>query len=300
MKNTAPMRGVIAVAATPFRDDNTIDLESVRKYVRHALGNGVVGFLIPAMAAEVETLTEVERKHLVETVLQEVNGRVPVIGGASSVNQKSRLRHAETLIGAGCDGVLVYIPFEDEKRYTTDIHEIAETGPGFLVLQDVDGSGYGIPVSVIAKLYEEIEVFNWMKVEVVDRCPKFTEIREAVGPGLQIATAGTQMIEALDRGVVAYMPTILHDIYGSVYCLHQQGDRDGARELFYKLLPIISFMNHHPSHGERFNKTVLFQQGIFKTTNVRKNPMGFDAFAQSIADELAEKAIQFCQSISHL
>ena len=291
------IRGVVAVAATPFRDDDTVDFDSVRRYVDRALADGVAGFLVPAMAGEVQNLTDDERKQIVETVVRRVDGRVPVIGGATSPDQRTRVSNAQALLRAGCDGILVYIPFADEESYVSDFHEMAETRPPFLVLQDNDSTGPGVPVPVIARLFEEIEILNWAKVEVVGRCHKFTELLEKAGPGLQIATAGTQMIEALDRGVVAYMPTVLHDIYGRVYALHRAGDREAARRLFYRLLPIIAFMGHHPAHGIRFNKTVLFHQGVFKTTHVRRNPAPFDRFEQRIADELALEAVELSRSI---
>ena len=44
-----------------------------------------------------------------------------------------------------------------------------------------------------------------------------------------------QMIEALDRGVHAIMPTALHSIYVRIYQLHTSGQRQAARDLFDRL-----------------------------------------------------------------
>ena len=72
------MRGVIAIGATPFTDENTIDVPSLRRSTRLSLEKGVVAFAVPAMAGEVTQLNDEERELLVKTVLETVEGKVPV------------------------------------------------------------------------------------------------------------------------------------------------------------------------------------------------------------------------------
>ncbi|MSU25093.1 MAG: hypothetical protein EXS32_14895 [Opitutus sp.] len=50
--------GIVAVPATPFTEENRVDVESLRRYARSALARGAVGFLAPAVAGEAEHLTE--------------------------------------------------------------------------------------------------------------------------------------------------------------------------------------------------------------------------------------------------
>jgi dihydrodipicolinate synthase/N-acetylneuraminate lyase len=97
-KRLLELRGIITVLNTPFRDDDTVDLPSLRKNVRYALEAGVAGFLVPAMASEVDKLSPEERRRIVEAVLQENGGRVPVIGGASAATAVQRKRNAAALI----------------------------------------------------------------------------------------------------------------------------------------------------------------------------------------------------------
>lgn len=83
MKECLPLRGIVTVLNTPFTEENTVDAGALRLHVRVALAAGVAGFLAPAMASEVEKLTLAERDLFVDTVLDEVNGRAVVIGGAA-------------------------------------------------------------------------------------------------------------------------------------------------------------------------------------------------------------------------
>jgi len=58
------LKGVIAVVNTPFTEDNQIDSESIKGYVKHAVESNVSGFLVPAMAAEENKLSPEERSIL--------------------------------------------------------------------------------------------------------------------------------------------------------------------------------------------------------------------------------------------
>ena len=75
-KQLLELGGTISVLNTPFSDDDAVDLPSLRKNVRYALESGVVGFLVPAMASEVDKLSVEERKQIVEAVLEENGGQV--------------------------------------------------------------------------------------------------------------------------------------------------------------------------------------------------------------------------------
>ena len=161
------LNGVIAVCNTHFNRENEIDHVSLRKYVQNALSGGVVGFLVPAKAAEVDKLSSLEREQMVATVIDEIKGKVPVIGGASADTQEDRLFYTRSLIALGCEGVLVSIPFEDQISYKKNIFEIAELQPGFLMLQDWDFHGYGIPIDIIVELFEKIETHHPTAPQVV-------------------------------------------------------------------------------------------------------------------------------------
>ena len=287
------VKGIIAAVNTPFSEDGSIDLESLQRYVNHYLDCGIAGFLVPAMAAEVWKLGDQERKEMVGTVLDEVKGRVPVIGGASSDDRESRLNNAQILIELGCDAVLISIPFVDPDSFCRDILEIADLGPRSLVIQDWSFEDFGIPVETIVRLFDEIPCFDHLKVEVVPAGVKYSEVLAATDGQLAVSGgwASSQMIEGLDRGVSAFMATVLPDLYKKVYDLHFQGDRDGAQACFNQLLPIIAFSHQHLDISIHFYKRMLWKQGIFSTPHVREPIAPFDKYHLRIADELIDEAL---------
>ena len=292
MKDCLPLRGIVTVLNTPFTAANELDQAALRRHVRQALAAGVAGFLVPAMASEVDKLSPAERELFVDAVLAEARGRAVVIGGASAPSGAERVRLARQLVAAGCDGVLVSIPYQNDEQYSADVREVADTAPPFLMLQDWDPRGYGVPVATLARLFETVEPVRAVKVEVVPAGRKYSELLAATAGRLHVSGgwAVMQMIEALDRGVHAFMPTALHAVYVRIYRLHAAGDRQGARELFEKVLPILAFANQHLDISIHFFKRLLYAQGIYPTPAVRPPILPFDDVHAREAQELIARA----------
>ncbi len=293
------LKGIIGVINTPFTFENKIDTDSLERYVEHSLKCEVAGFLALGLAAEVNKLTHDEKRLIAETVIKKTDGKVPVICGTAATSQNERLILAKEFSESGCDGILCNIPFENEHSFISDVKEISCAISGFMMLQDWDFKGYGIPINTISRLFSELDNFKCFKIEVVPAGIKYSQVRNATNGKLHLSGgwAGTQMIEALDRGVDAFMPTILHDVYGMIYHLHTIGKREEAKMMFNKLLSIISFSHQHLDISIHFNKRLVHRQGIFSTAKVREPILSFDKYHENIADELIKDAISLSDNI---
>lgn len=297
MKTLLDLPGIITVLNTPFTEDDTIDLDGLQRNTRLALDAGVAGFLVPAMASEVLKLSEDEREQMVRMVVETAAGRVPVIGGSSAPGARTRLRVGERLLALGCQGMLVSIPFHDARQYEHDLREVAGLHPPFLMVQDWDASGGGLPIPLIVRLFEEIEEFRCLKIEVVPAGSKYSAVLSATGGRLHISGgwAVMQMIEALDRGVHAFMPTGMHSIYTRIFSLYRQGRRECARELFQRLLPVLAFSNQHLDISIHFFKRLLHRQGVYHTARVREPILAFDEYHEQTAEELIAYAMRLME-----
>jgi 4-hydroxy-tetrahydrodipicolinate synthase len=298
-KQLLELRGIVTVLNTPFDTDDEVDLPSLRKNVCYALEAGVAGFLVPAMASEVDKLSAEERRRIVEAVLAENDGMATVIGGASAATAEERKTNAAALIKLGCDGILASIPFQDEKQYERDVRDLDALGPGFLMLQDWDFHGYGLPIALIARLFEGVDSFRCLKVEVVPAGVKYSEVIAVTEGQLHVSGgwAVMQIIEALDRGVHAFMPTGMHELYARLYDLYRSGRKEEARTLFERLLPVLAFANQHLDISVHFFKRLLYKQGIYATSRVRKPILTFDQVHQRLADQLIERTIELCGQV---
>jgi len=295
----AKLSGIVTVLNTPFSADNRIDTESLQRNIMNALDAGVVGFLVPAMASEVSKLSADERELLIKTTVGAVNGRAQVIGGASAASANERDTLARTALDIGCDGILANIPYEDDEHYTQQVEALAALRPGFLMLQDWDFQSYGLPVPLIVRLFETIEAFQSLKIEVVPAGVKYSEVLAATNGQLHIAGgwAVMQMIEAFDRGVHTIMPTGMHNLYTRIYQRYVNGDREGAKALFSQLLPVLAFSNQHLDISIHFFKRLLHRQGLYSTASVRPPILPFDVAHERIADELIATVIDMMEQV---
>jgi len=288
------LRGIVTVLNTPFDAEGRVDVGAVSRNVDYAIGAGVAGFLVPAMASEVGRLAATERRLLVDAVLESAAGRVPVVGGASAPTRDERLERARELLSAGCPCVLAAITWSTDEEYLADIEDLASLDPPCLMVQDWDVSGRGAPVAAIAEAFDRVACFRSIKVEVVPAGAKYSEILAATGGRMHVCGgwAVGQMIEGLDRGVHAFMPTGLHRAYAEICRRHASGDRAGAAALFERILPILAFSNQQLDISIRFFKRLLWRQGLYPTPNVREPLEPFDSYHIRIADELIERAIE--------
>ena len=75
---TKPMRGVYPILVTPFDETGRIDEESLRRLIDFNLDAGVHGLGV-ALGSEIFKLAEAERDQVTTIVVEQVNGRVPVV-----------------------------------------------------------------------------------------------------------------------------------------------------------------------------------------------------------------------------
>ena len=294
------MRGIVTVLNTPFRNDNSIDVDGLRQNVANALDVGVVGFLAPALAGEVNLLTFDEKRRLIEEIVAEVRGRVPVIGGAAARRPAERLGLSRMYADLGCSGVLVQLSAQDDPlQIERELLQLDRMGFGQLMVQDWDPDGFGLSLDLIQRLCDRVAGFNWLKIEVQNAGPKYTQVLTTLEGRLSVAGgwAVTEMIDGLNRGVHAFMPTGMHLIYTEIYRRFAAGEQASAARLFEKIAPILQFSNQHLDVSIRFFKRLLHREGIFQTSKVRIDSPPWDIDNERIADEWITKVIEIEEEI---
>jgi 4-hydroxy-tetrahydrodipicolinate synthase len=175
----------------------------------------------------------------------------------------------------GCDCVLTEVPPKrrGNRDATVEFFEsFATLEMPVLMIQDLDWNGYGLELDLIVELFERIEAFRWLKVEVVPAGPKYSAVIEATGGRLHVAGgwASNQLIEALDRGVSAVMPTAMTGLFVRVFEAYRRGDREEAKVWFHRMLPVLAFTRQHLDISIHFHKRLFQHRGIFDTARVRK------------------------------
>lgn len=123
------IRGVIPALMTFFDENEEVDEARTRRMINFLIDKGVNGFYLTGSTGECFTMTLEERKRVVEIVIDEVNGRVPVIVHVGNIGTKMSIELAQQAEAAGADAISSVPPFywkfseNDIYNYYKDISE---------------------------------------------------------------------------------------------------------------------------------------------------------------------------------
>jgi 4-hydroxy-tetrahydrodipicolinate synthase len=151
-----PFTGVGTALVTPFTSDGAIDEAAVRRLVRRQLEAGV-HFVSPCgTTGEAPTLSQHERVRLVQLVVDEVAGRVPVLAGAGGHDTREVIELAREVQQIGADGLLSVTPYYNrptQEGLFQHFRAIAESVTLPIVLYNVPGrTAVNMEVATVARL----------------------------------------------------------------------------------------------------------------------------------------------------
>lgn len=106
MKDVA-LHGMISTVVTPFDENDRVDLDLLRGEVKYLLDQGVTAICACGSTGEGQTLSLEESRAICEVVVDEVAGRVPVIGGVIQNSTAQAIRYSLALKEAGVDALQV-------------------------------------------------------------------------------------------------------------------------------------------------------------------------------------------------
>ena len=105
------LRGVFTAIVTPFKEDESVDYETLGKLIDFNIENGVSGIVPCGTTGESPTLTEEEHKKVIRYVVKCVNKRVLVIAGTGSNCTKTAIELTKEAEEDGVDAALVVNPY---------------------------------------------------------------------------------------------------------------------------------------------------------------------------------------------
>ena len=105
------LKGVYPAMATPLTPEEKVDKASVRKVVRYLLEGGVYGLVLLGSTGEFPAMDEGMRRDLIDTALDEIKGKVPVLIGCGEPGTQRTIVQVRDAARTGADGVLIAIPY---------------------------------------------------------------------------------------------------------------------------------------------------------------------------------------------
>jgi 4-hydroxy-tetrahydrodipicolinate synthase len=104
-------QGVFTAIVTPFNENGRLDETGLRKNIQFQLANGVDGLVPLGSTGEASTLTPNEKERVIDIVLNEVSGRVPVIVGTGSNSTQTTIESTLQAKKMGAAGALIVTPY---------------------------------------------------------------------------------------------------------------------------------------------------------------------------------------------
>ena len=296
------MRGIIPSLHTPFSKDNEIDLYSLKKLIDHTISSGCTGMLVGAVAGENASLSFDEKMFMINETISYNQNRIPTIVSCSANEQKDRVALSILAKEAGAEWILCQAPDNMfGKQLLESFQEIADVGPKYLMIQDLSWSDNGMKDEDILMLHNQIKKFKGLKIEVLNSGPKYTRILEATNNQIHLSGgwAIMGMIEALHRGVHAFIPSTMEILYNKIYKLFIERKFEKARNLFYEMLPALSFAHQHIDISIKFYKTLRVREGIFDSNFCRLPIKDFDQIQNDEAKIHLDKIIKLQNNLSN-
>ena len=297
MTTSGAWRGVFTIPCTPFTEDGALDLASLRSEIAFCLEAGAHGVVAPVNASEAWTLTDEERRTVVETLVRCVDGRVPVVAGVSAGSTHAAVafvRHAET---AGADAVIALPPSgptAPPDAISAYYRALSEAIAIPIFVQNHDAP-YGTRMSpeFVARLVRELPHVDWIKEETYPPGHAISVELDLCGPklkGILGGVAGRYLLDEYRRGASGTMPACeATDVHVQVWEALEAGDERGARDCFNRLLPLLNYEALMPG----VYKAVLKRRGVIASDYLRHhagNPLDahdrreLDAILADMAD----------------
>jgi 4-(2-carboxyphenyl)-2-oxobut-3-enoate aldolase len=159
----AELEGVIAYLVTPVKDGSdrksrdAVDHDETARAVERMIDDGVGGFCLNGTFGEAPSLTMQEQKALTATVVEAARARVPVFGGATTLNTRDTIDRVRAAREVGADGVMLGRPMMAELSNENTVQfyrDVAEEVPDMAIFlyDDQEAFKKPLPTKVYAQL----------------------------------------------------------------------------------------------------------------------------------------------------
>jgi 4-hydroxy-tetrahydrodipicolinate synthase len=282
----AHFAGIFPIVNTTFHEDGSLDLDSQVRLVRFLLECGAHGLGLFGTASEGYALSTDERVQLMQLIVREVHGRVPVVVSTGHTGTDVAVSLSRQAEADGADAVMVLPPYflkPDADGIFEYFQAINEAIGIPIMVQDAPlMTQVAMGPSLLARMARELEHVRYAKIEAPPTAPKMTEIKRAGDADLRLfgGLNGHFLLEELGRGAAGTMPgSDLTAIFVRIWSLWEKGQHDEAREEFTRYLPLIRY-ELQPGLGVSVMKLNLCEWGVIASARVRHPGRAVDEIAR--------------------
>jgi len=247
--------GTYTALVTPFDKQGNLDEEGLRELVRFQLQEGIDGLVPVGTTGECSTLSYEEHERVIEIVVEEAKGRVPVVAGTGSNSTREALMLTKFAKEAGVDGVLLVVPYYNrptQEGLYQHFKELAEKVDIPQILYNIPSrTGVNLLPQTVARLAEIRNIVGIKEASTIDQVSEIIELTR--GKDFVVFSGNdnqTLPILALGGiGVISVASNVAPKLVSEMVRAFRRGKVEEARELHYRLFPLFKalFLETNPA-----------------------------------------------------
>ena len=239
--------GAITALVTPMRDGR-VDDEALRRHVEAQIAAGIDGLVPCGTTGESPTLTADEQRHVIDVVVKQAHGRVPVIAGAGSNSTAHTIELARGAREQGADGLLVVTPYYNkptQEGLLQHFTAVIQAGRLPTIVYNVPSrTGCDLLPDTVARLCELSDVVAIK--EATGSVVRAQQILARLGARLVVLSGDDctafPLMAVGARGVISVTANVAPAKVAAQWDAVAAGDWDRARAIHLGLLPLHDAM----------------------------------------------------------
>jgi len=237
--------GSIVAIVTPFKNDK-VDEKTFQDLIEFQIKNGTHGIVPCGTTGESPTLSTEEHERVIGLCIEAVKGRVPVIAGTGSNSTAEAVVLTKHAARAGADASLQVSPYYNrptQEGLYRHFKTIAESVDIPIILYNIQGrTAVNIEPQTIARLAQECKNIIGVK-EASGSLAQMSEIKRLCPREFLLISGDDALTLPLMAiggvGIISVAANIIPKDVAQMVEAVQKGDLQKARELHYKMLPLI-------------------------------------------------------------
>ncbi|CAG9609559.1 4-hydroxy-tetrahydrodipicolinate synthase [Pseudoneobacillus rhizosphaerae] len=243
------IRGAYPVLITPMTLAQEIDWGGVRNNVNYFVDQKVAGIVINGSTGEFVSLSKEERFKMVETVLNEVNGRIPVIVGTAAETTKETIENTKQAEAHGADCALIinsyYCKPKEEEIYFHFREVSKAVNVPIMLYNNPFTSGIDMSTDLMLKIGRDCEMVTHIKESSGDIRKTRDLARKGKGDIEVFCGSEDLVMESYLVGATGWISVagnIVPKLVTDMFNYFQNGELENAWKLNDSILPLCEFL----------------------------------------------------------
>lgn len=233
------IQGIIPPIITPMNEDESINVDELRRQVDRQIEGGVHGLFCFGTNGEGYILSGPEKELVLRTVIEQCNGRIPVYAGTGCVSTSETIEQSRMAQDLGADVLSIITPSfaaASQNELYEHYKAVAEAVDMPIVLYNIPArTGNALAPATVARLAQIDNI-----VGAKDSSGNFSNILAYIDAGKEKATGNFSMLSGNDQliiwnllaggtGGIAGCANVYPHVMASIYDLFMEGKIEEAK-----------------------------------------------------------------------